>query len=203
MIYKRNNILRIGIALISIFIVILLVVIFSKKTKSKVENEEVIQHVVEQIFTCPDNEMVELFRDMDTAIHDITPSLSSKSLLELDNSIFSNIDKKLEEIYASYISDKWFSSFVNHFYMKYYIYSTAIGYETMVDHIVITQSETIPTNYSFTIYLNYGPTDGYKKDIEIEGSAQILQDDEKISYIQFFADKSFMLELRENNVFNQ
>lgn len=192
--FKKKTVLGIGLGLIFILVALFLVILQSGKIKTGDKNEETIQAVVEQIFTCPDEEMIDLYNDMqDTAINK-SDSLTPGALVEFDST---EIEKKLKDMYAQYISEEWYDSFVEHFFTEFMIYSTAVGYETKVDQVVFTQSETIPTNYSFTIYLNYGQTDGEKKKHEIEGSAQISEKDGKVSYIQFFADRDFKLELRD------
>lgn len=191
--FKKKTLLGIGLGVILILATIFMLIILSGKFKSGDEYEETIQAVVEQIFTCPDEKMIELYNDMHDDSSNKSDILPPGKIVEFDAT---EIEKKLEEMYAPYITDEWYDSFVDHFETELIGYSIAVGYEIKIDHIEFTQSKTIPTNYSFTIYLNYGQTDGVKKDIEIEGSAQISEKDGKVSYIRFFIDKDFELELR-------
>lgn len=192
--FNKRTLLGIGLGLIFILTTILLVIILSGKFKSKDENEKIIQAVIEQIVTCPDKKMIELYKDMYNNPNIALNKSDSPPPGTVVKFASTEIDKKLEEMYSPYISDEWFDSFVKHFAIQYHIFSTAVGYETKVEHIEFTQSEAIPTNYSFTIYLNYGKTNGKKNDIEIEGSAQISEKDGKVSYIQLFTGRDFLME---------
>ena len=194
--FKKKTVLGICLGFIIILSTIFIVFALSEKKKSKDKNEKSIQTVVAQIFTCPNKEMIKLYSDMEEVVAE------EKNLLPPETKIYSpseesysEINKKIEEMYAPYILNRWYESFVKQFEMKYVVYSITNEYETKVDHIKITQSDTIPTNYSFTIYLHCGPIAGEKKDIEIKGSAQFTEENGKISYIKFF-DKELYPELQ-------
>jgi hypothetical protein len=192
--FMKKTLFAIGLGLIFILTMIFLINILLRKIIPQDENQENIRIVLEQIFTCPDQEMIDAFSNM-YIIKDEEINFDNPSSIVIGQFDTTEIEQKLKEKYAPYISDTWYDSFIQHFYNEFRIYSTAIDYETKVKHITITQSAKIPTNYSFTIDLNYGPSQGAKKDIEIEGSAQISEKDGKISYLQLFPDRDFSMEV--------
>ena len=182
--YRKKSIFGISLSLAIILVTVLFLMLFPGNGKSLNRNEEAIKTVLEQIFTCPNQEMIEVYNNMFSRIQ-TSP---------LEENINNEIDKKLYEIYQPYISSKWYESFVMYFYSYLYVYSTTDGYEIAVDHIDIKRSDTIPTNYSFMVYLNYSKEGGEKNHTKIEGSAQFLEEKGKISYLQLF-DKNLKLEL--------
>ncbi|MDF2473753.1 MAG: hypothetical protein K0R21_1535 [Anaerocolumna sp.] len=182
----------VGAGIVFILIIAVIFTIFILPSLKSNENEDKIKAIIEQIFTCPDREMITLFEDELKKIRD--SSTTPGTIVGLD---FIEIEKKLKEMYGPYISEPWFDSFVQHYFNEFMIYSTVAQYEMKVTNIEFVQSKTIPTNYSFTVSLNYGPAEGEKKDIKIDGSAQISEDDDKVSFIQLFTSNEFKLEFRE------
>ena len=182
--YRKKSIFGISLSLAIILVTVLFLMLFPGNGKSLNRNEEAIKTVLEQIFTCPNQEMIEVYNNMFSRIQ-TSP---------LEENINNEIDKKLYEIYQPYISSKWYESFVMYFYSYLYVYSTTDGYEIAVAHIDIKRSDTIPTNYSFMVYLNYSKEGGEKYHTKSEGSAQFLEEKGKISYLQLF-DKNLKLEL--------
>jgi hypothetical protein len=201
--FKKKTLFAIGLGLIFILTMIFLINILLRKIKPQDEIQDNMQAVLEQIFTCPDQEMIEAFSNTYN-IRDDEIIFDTPSSITIGQFATTEIERELKEKYAPYISDTWYDSFIQHFSNEFHIYSTAIDYETKVEHIEFTQSEKIPTNYSFTIYINYGPFHGEKKDIEIEGSAQIAEKDGKVSYLQLFTDRDFIMEFWEasNKIYN-
>ena len=194
---KKKAVFGICVGLIIILAIIIIAFPLLEKMKSKNKNEKAIQAVVEQIFTCPNEELIKLYSDMSEAVDDKIDSLSPDiKIYSLTDEDFSKIENKLEEMYAPYILSSWYESFMKHMQMNFVIYSISKDYEIEVDHIEITQNETISTNYSFTIDIHYGLIDGEKKDIEIKGSAQFTDVNGKISYIKIF-DNELRSELQE------
>lgn len=183
--------------LIIVFVVVITVIAasvlgfkYTEKIRKNNKNKEMIRNVVEKIFTCPDEEMIKLYHNM-----------IQKSLASSDSDVVSlkskELDKKMDELYSTYFSEEYFETFRQEYYINYNIYSTAEGYQIKVKRIEVTQSKSIPTNYSFTVFLNYGLKGEAAKDLSIDGSAQISKNDGKISYIRFF-DKELMNELIQN-----
>lgn len=154
----------------------------SKEKSALDKKEEVIKVVIEHIFTCPNKDIISLYNKMQNTAEDKAQLTHEPGVTEYDST---ELDKKLFEIYSNYISNEAYENFLTEYYTKFCVYSIANEYETKVQTIDIVQSKKIPTNYSFTIHLTYGPIEGEKKDTEVEGSAQLTKE-EKISYITFF-----------------
>ncbi len=149
---------------------------------SKDKNEEALKVVLEQMYNCPDNELIELSNQITQADGiEIAPGLYS-----LENTDYF---KKILELYQPYFSEKGLESFLNRAYPSVY-HSDAEdnGYITKVEKIEVTRNKKIKTNYAFTVYLNYVPKEGDSQDIEINGSAQFAEEEGKITFIQFFDD---------------
>ncbi|HWT26407.1 MAG TPA: hypothetical protein VN131_00575 [Mobilitalea sp.] len=189
MITKKKVLLFIGLFFLIIIIFFTIKMLKEKSTLNK--NKETIRIVNEQIFTCPNNDIISLYNDMLNTTENKAQSTPGLGVVDS-----TELDKKLYEMYSNYISSEWFESFRTKYYSKFYVYSIASEYEMKVHTIDIVQSKKIPTNYSFTIYLTYGPKDGVKKDTEVEGSAQ-LTNEGKISFITFF-DKNLYKEFRSS-----
>ena len=184
---KKKRLLEIGLGAIVIIVAIAMIFIYSEKNKPMDKNIEAIKKVVGQIFTGPDQEMVQLFQEylqkLDMSVRE--PSTTNVSSEDADP--YSKIDEKLNTMYAPYMTKEFYEgSFARNYWSSYYVYSTTKGYELKVNNINITQSEKEPRNYSFVIDLNYGPIDSDKKNIIIDGSAQFAQEEGKISYLQIF-----------------
>lgn len=187
--YKKKTILGITLSIASIALLIMLVVIFSGDRKSTNKNEEAIKTVIEKIYTCPNDELIDLYNNM---INNV------QSQDDLDDH-FKEINSKVEYMYKEYIASDWYDSFFIRFATTYYIYSTAPGYNITVDHIDIIQSDTLPMNYSFIVYLDYGKVGDEMTRLEIDGSAQFSEEEGKISYLQLF-DRDIRLELMKSGL---
>lgn len=188
--YRKKTILGISLSILCVALIIMLVVLISGDRKSDNKNEEAIKTVIENIYTCPNDELIKLY----TELHN---NMLTNPQLQVDIvGYHREINDKIEDMYKEYISSNWYDSFFMRFTTTYYVYSTASDYNITVDHIDITQSDTIPMNYSFTIYLDYGKVGDEKNRLEIEGSAQFSEEEGKISYLQLF-DRDFRLELME------
>lgn len=169
-----------GIGLVILIIVIFFIFYFIKKANESAKNEEAIRVVTEQIFTCPNEEMIKLYIDMQ--------NVADKTELGVHELNTKEIENKIYEMYAPYISDDWYESFVEKFFAYYLYYSVASEYETKVNKVAIIQHDKKSDNYSFVVSLNYGPIDGVKEDIEIEGRAQFAKEAGKITYIKYSDD---------------
>ncbi len=184
----------IGIVITVVLVTIVLAVQFSMKENASDANEEAIKAVVNNIFSSPNDEMISLYNDMlDKADQEVLSSAPGQAV-SFDSTM---LDKKLDETYSGYIAKDWYESFVNKFYTEFITYSIAGKYDIDVNSIDITQDSRNPINYSFTVYLSYGPVDGSKEDIKIKGSAQFAKEEGKLSFIRFF-DSDLIVRLRNS-----
>lgn len=193
---RSKKLLELGLGALVIVVAIAMLFIYSDKRKPMDKNEEAIRIVVEQLFSGPDQEMVQMFQKFVQDLEEVTPKQLNTGISS-DTNLYSDIDEKLAIMYAPYMTEEYYKGgFSRNYWSYYYVYSTATGYERKVNDIEITRSENDPINYSFIIHLNYGPQDGDKKEIKIEGSAQFAQEEGKISYLQIFDDHGLNWELR-------
>jgi len=197
---RRKQLLEIVLGIIVVVVAIVMIFIYSEKNKPKDKNKEAIINVVEHLFTGPDIEMVQLFQEFNQALEEMVSKKPVNTMFSPDDSLYNNIDEKLIKMYAPYMTEEYYNgAFARDYWSYYFVYSTTEEYEIKVDAIDITQSDKEPMNYTFTIYLNYGPKDGDKKDITIEGSAQFASEEGKMTYLQIFNDKALNFELRSIN----
>lgn len=186
--YKKKTIISISLSILSVALIILLVILISGDRKPASKNEEAIKTVVENIYTSPNDELLKLQAELENKL--LTNPPSQVDILDY----YKDINDKIGEIYKEHISSDWYDSFLMRFANSYYIYAIASDFNITVDHIDITQSDTMPTNYSFIVYLDYSKVGEEKARLEIEGSAQFTEEEGKISYLQLF-DRDFRLEL--------
>jgi hypothetical protein len=161
-----------------------------KEREENKNNKEVIETVVTQLFTCPNNELTELYRNMYRQMTEATTKSEEERKKEPNYS--SLIEDELKKVYGPYFTEQGYEEFKMRFIINHYVYSTAVNYTVTVDRITIKRSESIPTNYSFEADIQYGPKGGSMTDIQIEGSAQFYE----LSYIQF-RDPTLYRELRD------
>ena len=183
-----------GIVIIVVLAAVALVVQVSMKENARDANNEAIRAVVNNIFSSPNDEMISLYNDM---LHKAEQEAASSVPGRTVGFDSTELDKKLEETYAGYIAKDWYEAFVNHFYSGLITYSIAGKYDIEVNKIDIAQDRSDPMNYSFTVYLSYGPVGGSKEDTEIKGSAQFAKEEGKLSFIRFF-DNDLIDELRNS-----
>lgn len=149
---------------------------------SKQERGSAIQNVMELMFNCPNEELVKLSNNM---VEEITnkqeTGLSKEDLSQTE------LFKKIDELYKGYFTEKGYETFLRLGYpYSFHVNAYEAGYILKVNKVTVTPNKKIPTNYSFTAEILYGPKDGEQKKFEVTGSAQLEENSDKISYIQFF-----------------
>ena len=100
----------------------------------------------------------------------------------------------LEETYAPYFTDSTFDLYTRT--GEFDIFHTAANrydYELKVNDINVEQNEVTPSNYNFTVNLDYVDKDGEKKTIIVTGVA-IMRDD-KIAKMLYLGDKQLLRSL--------
>ncbi len=153
-----------------------------------------IEAVVTQLFTCPNDDLTDLYRNMYRQMAEAATIGEEERRKEPNYS--SLVEDKIKEIYGPYFTERGFEEFKMRFIINHYVYSTAVDYTVTASRITIKRSESIPSNYSFRVELQYGPEGGSLKDLEIEGSAQFYEEPGRLSYIQF-RDPTLYRELRD------
>ena len=100
----------------------------------------------------------------------------------------------LEETYEPYFTDSTFEQYTRTNELD--IFHTAADrydYQLKVNDIDVEQNELTPTNYNFTVKLDYVDKDQEKKAIEVTGVA-IMRDD-KIAKMSYLGDKQLLRSL--------
>lgn len=144
-------------------------------------NEQAIETVVQNIFTCPNEDLDTIYDEMlEQMANAATLPKGTKSALE-------TYDQKLEEIYSPYFTEKGYEAFYRRMIytreLSYHSFAKDAGYEIEVEEVEIKRSKSIPSNYSFTAHVYYGKIGAQKEKLEIEGSAQIYEQRGKLSFI--------------------
>lgn len=157
-------------------------------------NKKVLEKVVTELFTGPNDELIELYRNMYRQMTEA--ATKSEEELKKEPNYSSLIEDKIQEIYGPYFTEHGYEEFKMRFIINHYVYSTAVDYTVKVSRITIKRSEAIPANYSFQADIQYGPEGGSLTDMQIEGSAQFYEEPGRLSYIQF-RDPTLYRELRD------
>ncbi len=174
------------VCVICVAILSLLGFSFIHGSPSKDKNEEAIKAFVNQMFTCPDNELIEASRQI---VVD-TPNEHASSGIKVYSGYSSKFEEKLKEKYAPYFSNSHFESFCQQaFPLSSHFAANKLGITIEVDKIdIVKEKDITPVTYTFTAHLKYGPENGEKKQDVVTGSAQFGKDKGKITWLKF--DKS-------------
>lgn len=161
---------------------------------SKQERGSTIKNVIELMFNCPNEELINLSNKM---VDEITNTQETGlSLTEQSQPEFFN---KIDELYKSYFTEKGYDTFLRlTFPYRFHIDAYEAGYTLKVNKVTVTPNKKIPTNFSFTAEILYGPKDGEQSKFEVTGSAQLQEEGDKISYIQFFNINELLKNMIDN-----
>ena len=197
---KHKKQIMIVVLMLLLTVVVILGVFVFRLMKDRINdknNRKTIQAVVTQLLTCPNEELIGLYKDMyyktTEASEKRTDLLTSpENILFLDSS---KIEEALGDNFMPYFTNRGYASFERWFLINDHVYSTALGYSIIVNKIEIIRSEEMETNYSFIAYLTYGLTGSIVENIEIKGSAQFYEQVGRLSYLKLF-DRQLNQELR-------
>jgi len=143
-----------------------------------------IENVINTIFNCPDQELIRLNVVM---LEEMDQASKNSEIYLLENS---ELYQKQEELYKSYFTEVGYETFVKSTIpLRYHFGAEELGYKIVVDHVDIIKSEQFETNYSFTVYLSYGQLNDDRKEYELEGSAQFIDQFSSISNLQIFNEE--------------
>lgn len=198
---KTKRYIRLGVVVLLLAVLLSVIAIFVipavREGSRDKKNKEVIEAVVKQVLTCPNDELIGLYTDMYERIASELDSLENhppKPEESITFSADSKITDKLNKMYGPYFTVNGYEIFQQRFLLLYFTYSTALEYSITMDDIEITRSDTIQTNYSFTAYISHGAEDGEQQKLEIGGSAQFYEEEGRLSYLQFL-DRELSREL--------
>ncbi|MYL33883.1 hypothetical protein GLW05_09755 [Pontibacillus yanchengensis] len=150
---------------------------------------ETIKHVLEKLFTGPDQELVELFEEPEnvSVIGREGESSSTESPTELD--------RYLEDQYKPYFTTNMYERFIGIYAMNYPLKSYASDYQLRVGSIEVDQIESTEGVYDFTVHVMYGKDGMEEKEKEVEGRVNV-NDEGKISNIEILDDHGLSEKLK-------
>lgn len=164
-----------------IFALSCLVIVGCSQTEPQDKNKEVIQNVLELEFNAPDEEVMRLVNGPSSSVDD-------GSLQEYYN--------YLKDTYEPYFTDNGYRKFAatgqaSLFHFEAYKYD----YQLNVTKIDAEKNEDVPTNYYFTVYIDFEKIDGNKMKLEIPGIA-IFREGE-IEEIKYLLDRELWRKMSE------
>lgn len=149
---------------------------------SKDEKEQNLREVLEQVYNCPDEELIALTNEPVT-VNGIPDG--GTGVASIEESPFLD---RLEELYKPYFTEDAYLSFIsNRISYDYHLDALENQYTLKVDSIDITKNKTDKTKYEFTVHIKYVSETGEEKKIDIQGTSQFSEDG-KINYIKLFSD---------------
>lgn len=150
------------------------------------KNRETIEVVLKNLLNQPNEELVELEKEM---LEEIKETNSENS--DNDENIISypieefEYAEKLEEMFSLYFTeDAYGKSLATGFFNQYEILVKTKECSIEVESIDIEQSEDIKTNYDFVVNTNYTPAEGETEKLKVKGSVQFGDEEGKIIFIQ-------------------
>lgn len=174
-----------GIALVALGIFMYRAIINRSLEKKR---HEVIRTVVTQLLTGPNQELITLYDEMFEQTR-LKSDQNQQGESSQDSRIYSpdssKLQNKIRNLYQPYFTDGSYEKFESKFLIEFYIFSTTSGHQLIVKDLDIKQSETNPTNYSFTAKVQHGKEGSEMEDIEVTGSVQMDHEENKLTYIQF------------------
>lgn len=133
------------------------------QTEPHDENIDIVKTVMEHEFNVPNEEVKAILQDHD------------------------NLDRfysYAEDTFKTHFTDNGYEKFINHgFAMMYHLKAHEYDFQLTTTQIDVKQNEVTPTNYNFTVYMDYVKKNGDSRKIEIPGTAIFREDSiEKITY---------------------
>ena len=102
----------------------------------------------------------------------------------------SKLYQKQDELYQFYFTEAGYETFVRSTMpLRYHFGAKEFGNTIVVDNVDIIKSEQFETNYSFTVHLLYGQLENERKEYELTGSVQFIDQFSSISNLQIFNEE--------------
>ena len=167
---------------VSIIIVLnCLVIAGCSQAEPQDKNKEVIQTVLELEFNAPDEEVMRLVNG---------PSSS------VDDGYLEEYYNYIKETYKPYFTDSGYEKFAatgqaSLFHFEAFKYD----YQINVTKIDVEQNKDVPTNYYFTVFIDYKKIEGDKMKLEIPGIAIFREG--KIEKIKYLLDRELWRKMSE------
>ncbi|WP_432361359.1 hypothetical protein [Sporosarcina sp. UB5] len=179
---NRNSRWKTGLAIL--LITICLVNAGCSKSEAQDQIKESIKTVVELQMNAPDERAI--LKDEPTSSHE-------------EEGFFDAYNKYLEEEYAPYFTVDAFERYIlTSELVTFQWAANRYDYQLKVNEVSVEQNEVTPTNYNFTVNLDYVNKDGETTTIELTGVA-IMRDD-KIAKISYLGDKQLIRSLLDGGL---
>jgi len=132
-------------------------------TEPKDKNIDIVKTVLEHEFNVPNEEVTAILDNLDD---------------------FDDFNRYAADTFKPYFTDNGYEKFVNTgFALMYHTAAHKSDFQLTTTQIDVKQNEVTPTNYNFTVYMDYVKKDGESRKIEIPGTAIFREDDiEQITY---------------------
>lgn len=151
--------------------------------------KEVVKTVVELQLNAPDQKSL---------LTNYLPDTLDESQV---NDGFEEHMKYLEENYKPYFTESTFEQYIMTTELVAFHHSAdRFDYQLKVNSVDVVQNEVTPTNYNFTVDLDYVNKDGKETPIKLTGVA-IMRDD-KIAKISYLGDKKLIRNLLSGEPIN-
>lgn len=175
----------------STFLLVLMLIIsgifIAACSKSDESNQETIKKVLEQEFTGPDKELMELMWN---------PEYRTVNNNQEENK---KLDKFLDEKYGPYFTDSGLHSFIAAFGgTQYQTFAHNAGYNLSFKDVTIEQDEKNPNLYTFAASVGYKKVEEKEERANIEGEVRFSEKEEgKIETFKYGNDDGFTDILRK------
>jgi hypothetical protein len=151
---------------------------------SKDENKTTLKTVLEQVYNCPDEELIELSKE-EPKVDESKISDSGTGIAPIEEWVLFD---KIEELYQPYFTEEAYQNLLNdRVTFMYHLEAEENNYTLKVNSIDIVKNKTDKTKYDFTTNIIYTPETGDEKTVEIQGTAQFSESG-KINYFKIFSD---------------
>ncbi|RCW73065.1 hypothetical protein [Saliterribacillus persicus] len=189
---KESHYILRTLALIVIFLLLTGCSFFDSENSSTSKESTEIQNVIEETFSGPDMELIELF---DSSENLTIIGEENEEVAELEN-VPTKLDVYLEEKYKDYFSESVYDDFVVRYGISYHVKAYSNGYHVEVDEIDIKPNENSEGLYNFTADVSYGREQDMDT-VEVSGRADYYEK-EKIGNFEIVNDNGLLNKLNEN-----
>lgn len=155
-----------------------------RETTEVEQSKATIKTVLEKEFTGPNEEVIKLKEEIDEKLSEKMEDAAEEGIVSLseDDPEQQSYLSYLENTYASYFTEKAFDEFSKTVAFSHH--QPGDSYKINISDVEIFQSENTPTNFKFTVHVNYENPFQESAKYEIGGST-IITEDGKIGKIDF------------------
>ena len=161
---------------IALFIVIsCLWIAGCSQTEPQDKNIDIVKTVLEHEFNVPNEEVTAILDNLDD---------------------FDDFNRYTADTFKPHFTQRGYEKFTNTaFALMYHVAAHKYDFQLTTTQIDVKQNEVTPTNYNFTVYMDYVKKDGESKKIEMPGTAIFREDG--IEQITYKGSKDLMRDMIE------